>query len=128
MAKILGVDFGLKQIGLAISDENCLLAFPREVIVYDKPEEGVGAIRDYAKKEKVGKIVVGLPKNMNGSESEQTGKTREFAEKLEKAGFEIVMEDERLTTMIAEKNNKKGERADALAAQLILQTFLDRKW
>lgn len=126
MSKILGVDFGLKQIGLAISDVDAILAFPREVIRYDKPEEGLKLIVEYAKTEKTQRIVVGLPKNMNGGESAQTETTRKFAQQLEEAGFEIHLEDERLTTVIAEKNGAKSE-ADALAAQLILQTFLDRK-
>lgn len=126
MSKILGVDFGLKKIGLAMSDAEAILAFPRETIRYDKAQEGLDRVIEYARAEKVKKIVVGLPKNMNGGESAQTEKTRTFGQKLEEAGFEVRFEDERMTTIIAEKNGEKSE-ADALAAQLILQSFIERQ-
>lgn len=136
MYRIIGLDVGDKTIGVAVSD---LLHFTAQGITTirrtnEKADfiEMKKLIDEYDPKE----IVVGLPKNMNGSIGFQGEKTQVFAEKLEKKfGIKVIYEDERLTTMAAEKMLIAGDVSrknrkkviDKVAATYILQTYLDRK-
>lgn len=136
MYRILGLDVGDKTIGIAVSDLLHLTAQGVTTIrrTNEKADfEALGKLIDeYDPKE----IVVGLPKNMNGSIGFQGEKTQEFAKKVyNKFKIDIIFEDERLTTMAAEKMLISGDVSrknrkkliDKVAATYILQTYLDRK-
>ncbi len=132
----MGIDLGEVRIGVAVADSLGMLAHPRETIrVGPKGEKAVVArVAELAVVEKIGVIVVGLPRNMNGTEGPASAKARAFAERLRVAtGCEIRLQDERLTTVAAQKalhasgRNVKNSRSviDQAAAQMILQTYLD---
>lgn len=127
MNKILGIDYGSRQIGIAISDVDRIVGFPREIIVHETEEEGISRVIEYAKKENIEEAVLGLPIGLSGEDTAQTKETRAFGEKLQTNGLKISFEDERLTTALAEKSGGKRKDADMMAAQLILQTYLDRE-
>ncbi len=134
--KIIGIDYGDARVGIAASDGTGFLASAVCTI-------NVTGMRDACKKtvEKIKelngtKIVLGLPKNMDGSESFRAEKTYAFKEMLEKeSGLEVVLVDERLSTVqaytylnITDFNGKKRRGViDAISAQIILQSYLDRK-
>ena len=132
----MGIDLGEARVGVAVADTLGMFAHPRETVkVGPKGEKAVVArIVEIVKAEKIGVIVVGLPRNMSGTEGPAAGKARAFAERLRAAaGCEVRLQDERLTTVAAQKalhasgRDAKQSRAviDQAAAQLILQTYLD---
>ena len=132
----MGIDLGDVRVGVAVADTLGMFAHPRETVkVGPKGEKAVVArIAEIAAAEKVGVIVVGLPRNMSGTEGPAAAKARAFAERLRGAtGCEVRLQDERLTTVAAQKALRAGGRdarqsravIDQAAAQLILQTYLD---
>ena len=135
--RILGVDFGDTRTGVAVSDISRFLATGIGYISPGGIEKTADKIAQIAKEQKAGAIVVGLPKNMDGSEGFRAERCREFAsllfEKLEKQ-IPVAMMDERLTTMSASRylneTNTRGSKRkgviDTLSAQIILQNALDR--
>lgn len=132
----LAVDVGDKRIGVALSDPMGMVATPLEVYNCIGAKKDVQYIAALANKHQVGTVVVGLPKNMNGTEGERAKLCRQFADKLaRRTNAEIVMHDERLTTVGAESvlisadvsRKKRKKVIDKLAAQLILQNYLDFK-
>ena len=135
--RILGVDFGDTRTGVAVSDISRFLATGIGYISQGGIEKTADKIAQIAKEQKAGAIVVGLPKNMDGSEGFRAERCREFAsllfEKLERQ-IPIAMMDERLTTMSASRylneTNTRGSKRkgviDTLSAQIILQNALDR--
>lgn len=133
--KLLGVDYGDVRTGLAVSDPDRLMAFGREYVKADGMESAVTAVAAYAKSENVTGIVVGLPKNMDGSEGHRADRCRRFAELLEeKTGIPTAVSDERMTTMAASRylnetdtrGKKRKAVIDTLSAQIILQNAMDR--
>ena len=131
--KILSVDFGDVRTGLAISDATRFLASGIGYISPGGIEKTADAVAEIATKEKVSAIIVGLPKNMDGSEGFRAEKCKSFAEELKKAtGIETVMYDERLTTVWAHRtlseNNVRGKKrkdvVDAVSAVVILEGFM----
>lgn len=132
--RILGVDLGDRRTGVAVSDETCMLAsgvclIKEDYIVYIADE-----VAKKAAEYDVCKIVVGNPINMNGTYGPRSEKAREFAELLkEKSSLSVVLFDERLTTVSAHqymnmtntRGKKRKETVDVLAAQIILQNYLD---
>ncbi len=136
MERILGLDVGDKYIGVAVSD---LLQFTAQGLTTIKRESKVKdfkIIEDLINEYEIKKVVVGLPKNMNGTMGPQSEKVIKFAEKIKnKFKIDIIYIDERLTTVSAERiliesevrreNRKKV--IDKIAASYILQTYLDRK-
>ncbi len=134
--RVIGIDYGDARVGIAVSDETGFLASAVCTL-------NVSGMRDACKKtvEKIKelkgtKIILGLPKNMDGSESFRADKTYAFKEMLEKElDLEIVLVDERLSTVqaytylnITDFNGKKRRSViDAISAQIILQSYLDRK-
>lgn len=136
MERVLGLDVGDKYIGVAVSD---LLQFTAQGVTTIKRESNkldFKAIEDLINEYEVKKIVVGLPKNMNGTLGPQSEKVTKFAEKIKnKFKIDIIYIDERLTTVSAERiliesdvrreNRKKV--IDKIAASYILQTYLDRR-
>ncbi len=133
MERILGIDFGDRRVGLAVSDLLGITAQPIGFIVIDGANDAVFKIAPYIKEYDIKKIVLGLPKNMNGDEGERAEKTRRFGEKLKSAfNIEVHYFDERLTTVYADhtlnalnvKGKKKTGKKDALSAVLILQGYM----
>lgn len=135
--RIMGLDFGSKTVGVAISDELLITAQGREIIRREqenKLRRTCARIEELIEEYGVGEIVLGLPKNMNDTQGERVRKTREFAEMLERrTGLCVTMWDERLTTVAADKamteagvrREKRKDYVDMIAAALILQGYLD---
>ena len=130
--RILGVDFGRARIGIAVSDELGLLAHP--VTTIPTSREAAKQIADIVREKNAERVVIGLPRHMNGSEGEAAGEALAFAEKLRKLlPCEVVTWDERLTTIAANRALREGGRktrdsrnvVDQVAAQMILQGYLD---
>ena len=128
------MDYGDSQIGVSVCDELCKLASPLMTVKSESMRKNVDKIAAIAKEQSVGAIVLGLPLNMDGSEGIRAGKSRAFARVLEKvSGLEVKLVDERLTTVEAEEimdangvpKYKRKEIVDRIAAQLILQSYLD---
>jgi len=137
MGRIMGLDYGSVTVGVAISDSLLLTAQPVEVIRRNRENvirKTLARIEELIAEYQVDKIVVGYPKHMNNSIGERAIKAEEFAEMLRKrTGLEIILWDERLTTVAADQVLSRtglnyGEKAkvvDKLAAVLILQGYLD---
>ena len=132
---ILGVDFGDTRTGLALSDPSRLLASGLETLSPGGMEKTAEAVAKVAKERDAAAVVVGLPKNMDGTEGFRAVRCREFAEKLSAlTGLPVAMLDERLTTVSASRylneTNTRGTARkgviDTLSAQIILQNALDR--
>lgn len=135
MGKILGLDYGEKRIGLAISDEEQKYAFAFETIENTDDQEVFDYIKEVIKKENIEKIIIGLPFNLKGEDTVQTKVVRKFSELVEsKLGVKIDFIDERFTSRMADdifrraeiKARNRKKRRDSVAAALILQTYLDK--
>ena len=136
MKRIMGIDYGDARTGVAISDLLCSIVGSTMVIPSRNREKAIADIVRIAKENEVGQIVVGLPRNMDGTEGIRAQLCREFGEELEQAtGLPIQMWDERRTTIDAHqilfnsgKNAKKRKKVvDAVAASLILEGYLTFK-
>lgn len=132
MKRILGVDYGTARTGVAVSDELGMLAHPVETITKG---DVVKRIAQLAKERDVETIVVGVPRHMNGEIGESAARALEVAEKLRACcSCNIVTLDERLTTLAAARVLRDSGRSvkksrdvvDQVAAQMILQSYLDR--
>lgn len=130
----LSVDLGHARTGLAVSDKNGFLASSLCVITEYNDEELIQKIAEKVKETKAEIIVVGLPRNMDGSEGESAQRAREIAEKLTQvSGVPCHMQDERGTTITAHNylsagnvyGKKRKQKVDAVAASIILQNYLD---
>jgi putative Holliday junction resolvase len=133
----MGLDFGSKTVGVAVSDPLFLTAQGIEIIQRKSPSklrQTLARIDELKTEYEVGKIVLGFPKNMNNTEGERCEKTLEFKEMLEKrTGLEVVLWDERLTTVEADRTmmeagirrENRKQYVDKLAAVFILQGYLD---
>ncbi len=123
--KILGIDYGSKRIGLAISDETKTLARELTIIPYNK---FFNEIKNIIEQNEIGEIAVGLPLNMDGVDSAKTQEVRGFADLLKsQTAIPVILVDERLSTEMT-KNLPGGEiNKDSLAAQIILQNYLNKK-
>ena len=119
MGKILALDYGKQRIGVAITDQEQSVAFPRETISKDH----LNRIKTLIQDEKIVLLIVGIPLSLSGEETAQTTETREFIEKLRDFDVPIELIDERWTTIQATLSG--GD--DAVAAQIILKTYLDKK-
>lgn len=135
--RVMGLDYGDKTVGIAVSDELLMTAQPLETIPREratKLRRTMARIEELIREYDVEKLVLGLPRRMDNQEGIRCQKTREFGEQLERrTGLEIIYQDERLTTVAADsvlgeggvpKENRK-EYIDKLAASLILQGYLD---
>lgn len=132
----MGIDYGDKRIGIAMTDLLCMFASAFEVYQNKDMEKSVEYIAKLAHDNDVDEIVIGLPLNMQGEENERTLVTREFGEKLSNlTGLKVVYEDERLTSVEADeiliqkkiKWEKRKELIDMVSAELILQSYLNNK-
>lgn len=133
---ILSVDYGDVRTGIAVCDRMEILASPVGVINQSYEPKLIKEIAEIAKTKKAELIVVGLPKNMDGSEGERAEKCKAFASRLsEETGIETEMQDERLTTVSAHRalsdNNVRGQKrkdvVDAVSAVMILEDFLRKR-
>jgi putative holliday junction resolvase len=135
MGRIAGIDYGLRRIGVALSDSMKILASPLQTIeTGGKPEEAVQRVLTLLSESDVERIVVGLPLMLSGSAGSQAELVRKFIALLRNATpIEVVEWDERLTSRQAERamqeggmsRKKRAKRVDAMAAVLILQSYLD---
>ena len=132
MRKIMGIDYGDARTGVAISDLLCSIVGSTCVVPSRNREKAVADIVKLCRDNMVGEIVVGLPRNMDGSEGPRAQLCREFAEVLREAtGLPVAMWDERRTTVEAHNilsqhnyhGKKRKETVDAVAASLILEGY-----
>jgi putative Holliday junction resolvase len=135
--RILGLDFGSKTVGVAVSDELLITAQGVEIIRREKKSklrQTLSRIEELVGEYGVDRIVLGYPKNMNNTEGERCELTRDFKEKLEKRlGIPVILWDERLTTVAADQSmmemgirrENRREYVDEIAAIFILQGYLD---
>ena len=131
--KIMGIDYGDARTGVAISDLLCTIVGTTTVLPSRNPEKLMTDLVRLTKENQIGEIVVGLPKNMDGTEGSRAQLCREFAQTLEDAtGLPVAMWDERRTTVEAHNilsahnyhGKKRKETVDAVAASLILEGYM----
>lgn len=131
--KIMAVDYGDARTGLALCDRGEMLASPLCVVFEKNPERILEKVADQAKEQGAERLVVGLPRNMNGTLGPRAQLCQEFAEKLEeRTGMRVVLWDERSTTVAATqilnttdtRGKKRKNVIDAVAATLILEGYL----
>ena len=135
MGRVLGIDYGDSRIGLAMSDPLKIIASPFKTIRNEGNEKCLQVFQSLIKEKDVEAIVVGFPIGLKGQETAQTKKVREFANLLYALKLPIRLEDERLSSVSAEKsmiqqNIKTGHNKgliDRRAAAIILQQFLDKQ-
>lgn len=137
--RIMGLDFGSKTVGVAISDPLLITAQAKEIIRRDrenKLRKTLSRIEELCVEYEVSEIVLGLPLHMNGDEGIRAQISREFAEDLERrTGLPVTMLDERLTTVEADeimmevgiRREDRKEYVDMIAAQIILQDYLNNR-
>lgn len=135
--RVIGLDYGSKTVGVALSDELMLTAQPLTTIHRDRPtklRQTLAQIEQIIEQYDVDRIVVGWPKKLDNEEGERCEKTKEFGDMLEnRTGLEIIYQDERLTTAQADgvleqggiRKDKRKQHIDKMAASLILQNYLD---
>ena len=135
--RIMGLDYGSKTVGVAISDELMITAQP--VMTIERKSENklrktLAKIEELIDEYKVSFVVLGYPKNMDNSEGERVAATKEFAEHLvRRTGLEVILQDERLTTIESERilveagvrREHRKDYVDKMAAAVILQSYLD---
>lgn len=131
----MGVDYGDKRIGIALTDALCIISSPYEVYPNKGEEDALNHLVELVKKYNVDGIAMGLPINMDGTEGERALIHRQFGEKLEKlSNVKVSFIDERLTSAEAEeilissgvRREKRKELIDKIAAQIILQTYMNQ--
>lgn len=135
--RIMGLDYGSKTVGVAVSDPLLLTAQGKEIIRrerHNKLRQTLARIEELIVENEVEKIVLGCPKNMDGSEGERVERTKEFQEMIERrTGLEVILWDERLTTVAADRymmeagirRESRKQYVDEIAAVFILQGYLD---
>lgn len=123
--RILGIDYGEKRIGLAVSDETQVLARELDIL---PPKEFWDSINQIILNHSITKIVLGWPLNMQGQETKKTKEIANFkAELSKKTGLPVETADERLSSKMAQNISGGKKNLDSLAAQILLQNFLDKK-
>ena len=133
MPPLIGIDYGRKRVGTAISDPDRVMALPLEVLAVNGPKDAVRRVAELCAARGVRECVLGWPLNMDGSEGEMTDEVGRFASRLEGRGLKVIRWDERLSSFGAEEalreaglNGRQRRRVvDKIAAQHILQSYLD---
>jgi putative holliday junction resolvase len=132
--RIIGLDHGSRRIGLAVGDLETGMAFARPALQRTNLVADLESIRGMAADERAATIVMGLPRNMDGSEGPQAQAARAFGQRLAGHGLEIVFQDERLTSWQAAEQigprrgrERRSGELDSAAARLILQEYLDAR-
>jgi putative Holliday junction resolvase len=132
--RLLGVDFGVKRVGLSVSDPERKIAFPLATHERRSAEQDAAYFLSVVAEEAIGQIVVGLPVHLDGREGQKAIEARAFGKWLgEITSLPVVLWDERFTTVEAEAalwsagltHKKRKERRDRVAAQILLQAYLD---
>ena len=134
MGRALGIDFGTKRVGLALSDRSNIIASPYRTLNYVSEKDLIAQLETIISKNDIEILVLGLPINMKGEDTVQTMKVRNFKEILSTLRIPIVYEDERLSSVSAInslmfQNVKTGHNKpeiDKTAAAIILQQYLDK--
>ena len=134
MGRALGIDFGTKRVGLALSDRSNIIASPYRTLNYVSEKDLITQLETIISKNDIEILVLGLPINMKGEDTAQTMKVRNFKEILSTLRIPIVYEDERLSSVSAInllmlQNVKTGHNKpeiDKTAAAIILQQYLDK--
>ena len=138
MNKVMGLDLGSKTCGVALSDSLQMIATGKETIRFEEDDyqNALKKICNIIDENKVDTVVLGLPKHMNGAEGIRADISKKFKEMLiEKRNVKVILWDERLTTVSAQKSmiasnmnrQKRHKMIDTMAAQIILQSYLDAK-
>ena len=131
----IGIDYGDARLGFALSDPLGIIASPLEVYTRKSEAADLKYIAELVKLKEADTVVIGLPVNMDGSKGERAEKTAEFGDKIKSVcGVKVEYADERLSTVSAERfliegnvrREKRKEVIDKVAAQIILQSYLDR--
>jgi len=133
VTRLLAVDHGRRRIGLAVGDTETGMAFARPALVLSRGADAVHAVADVARREAAARVILGLPRNMDGSEGPQALAVRRFGDALAAAGVAVVYVDERLTSWDAsqqlaaagQRPTRASGELDSAAARLILQEYLD---
>lgn len=134
MSRCIGIDLGSKRVGLALSDKMNMIASPFRTLIVKNEQDLLDQLRLIIVDFKVRTIVLGLPLNMNGEDSAQTKKVREFKSVLSIFNLPVKLEDERLSSVSAKrslvmqdiKTGHNKSEIDKRAAAIILQQFLDK--
>ena len=134
MGRTLGIDFGSKRVGLALSDRLNLIASPYKTLNYISEKELIAQLKSIVYENSIEIFVLGLPINMKGEDTIQTKKVRNFKKLLSGLGLPVIYEDERLSSISAKnslvlQNIKTGHNKGAIdrtAAAIILQQYLDK--
>ena len=134
MGRTLGIDFGSKRVGLALSDRLNLIASPYKTLNYISEKELIAQLKSIVYENNIEIFVLGLPINMKGEDTIQTKKVRNFKKLLSGIGLPVIYEDERLSSISAKnslvlQNIKTGHNKGAIdrtAAAIILQQYLDK--
>ena len=125
--RYLGIDYGKKRVGIAISDPGGRIAFPHTTLFRGQMSVVTTKIRMILDGERISKIIVGLPIGLGGNDTEETREVRKFADELKKTTpLPIEFENEMFTSRMAKSAGVKKERLDASAAAIILQSYLDK--
>jgi len=125
--RVLALDYGSARCGCALSDPTGTLATPIDAIERPATRKGFARLVDLVRDREVGRVVVGLPLSLSGSDSDQTREARAFAERLAGAvGVQIDLYDERFTTAIASKAGGERTTEDSRAAAILLDDWLAR--
>ena len=135
MSRCIGIDLGSKRVGLALSDKMNIIASPYKTLIFTDEQDLLNQLKLIIVDFKIKTIVLGLPLNMNGGDSIQTKKVREFKFVLSIFNLPIKLEDERLSSVSAKrslvmqdiKTGHNKSEIDKRAAAIILQQFLDKK-
>jgi putative Holliday junction resolvase len=134
--RALGIDHGTKRIGIAISDELGMIAHPLEFIPAEPVKDFLGRLKEIIQDKQVVQLVIGMPRNMDGSYGPAATKVREFVALLkESITLPIALYDERLTSSQANRylievnmrREKRKEKVDQTAAAILLQSYLDSR-
>jgi putative Holliday junction resolvase len=133
VTRLLAIDHGSRRIGVALADSETRIAFARPALRRHRSSGDAARIADLARGERVQRIIVGLPLNMDGSEGAQAAAARSFGGELTAIGLEVVFVDERLSSWAARQQmaaagkrpTRQSGELDSAAAALILQQYLD---
>ncbi|MCL6119449.1 MAG: Holliday junction resolvase RuvX [Deltaproteobacteria bacterium] len=140
--KALGIDYGLKRIGLSLSDDTQTIAFPLKYILNDSLKKTISELKTVIEEENVGLLVIGMPIGLKGKKTEISTEIEKFIEILKESlkekiyeGMAIAVYDERFSSAQAQrslieqniKRNKRKEKIDSIASTFILQSYLDKQ-
>ncbi len=136
--KYMGLDLGSKTLGISISDITKTIATNYKTLYFENEDYDslINPLKEIIKEEKIEKIILGYPKNMNNTIGPRAQITEEFKNKIEnKLKIEVILQDERLTSVISNNvlieanisRKKRKKKVDGIAAVIILQSYLDKK-